>query len=291
MTLVFLIHGKPSAIRYRYYSARIRFMQPSMSAEGTSPQGDNGLCNDGSPLRVLIYGGCVSRDPFSEAQEYQLKLVDYIARSSLISSISSKPYPYKESDLSTISSSFQRRMVGWDLGSTYLKQQVVSGKYDVLLMDFMVERLSVVEPSPGVFITKSPEFAKSRIRLPKCPVISPWTRERFDYWCQAWKDFTRLLSDAGVMPKLRINQVYWSTLLPDGTHYTGWGNVDHINAELRRMYDRAQQDIPKEQFYEFTQQELAIDTNHQWGLSPFHFGQQYHEALLSKLNRENTNQA
>jgi len=243
------------------------------------------LGSDNTPLRVLIYGSCVSRDPFAAARDGRLELVGYIARSSLVSSMLSAPFPYKESDLEPISSPFQRKMVRGDLKSRELKQRLRLANYDILLIDLVDERICVEQPFPGTWITRSPEFLQSSIRLPKGSMpLLPWSEEKYRYWCWAWKEFVKMVTKYGEISRIRINKVYWSTLLPDGTHCNfDDTDIEHVNAELARMYDRMAQDIPMEQFYIFTSEELTLDVHHQWGASPYHYASRYWNALLAKL--------
>ncbi|MCL2736345.1 MAG: DUF6270 domain-containing protein [Propionibacteriaceae bacterium] len=243
------------------------------------------LCGRATPLNILIFGSCVSRDPLAIAPESCLHLVEYIARSSLISAFAAEPWPHSEEDLQAISSPFRRRMVQWDLGNTELRRQIEEHTFDILLMDLVDERFAVQETSPGVYVTLSNEFVEAKIELSGGPALAPWTEERFALWTSAWSEFVSVLGQSQQLHRLRINEVYWSSEFSDGT-YAPSGGVSHINACLQDMYDHMRHDIPEEQFYRFTTDELKLDKNHQWGIASYHFGRPYWDALLAKLYHE-----
>src|SRR5690625_4557605 len=107
---------------------------------------------------MLLYGSCVSRDMFEFLPE-QFTLVEYVARQSMISTIS-PPVPLPREP--ALKSDFQRRMVRGDfasaLGSSLHDRAT---EIDILVLDLIDERLGVIPVSGCRYLTRSQELLDS----------------------------------------------------------------------------------------------------------------------------------
>ena len=84
--------------------------------------------NERTARKILIFGSCVSRDPFTD-NVFGFKLVDYYARSSF-ASLSGEKFT-SPLDLSLIESKFQRRMIQRDASKLFLEALSLL-EYDIL---------------------------------------------------------------------------------------------------------------------------------------------------------------
>ena len=110
--------------------------------------------------RVSVFGSCISRDILDYDKEHFLPGA-YVARQSFISSLSPSPDVCIDPERINLTSSFQRRVVGWDINKKAF--EVLSdqkGPLDYLLVDFFEERFDLVEFG-GSIATYSNEFARS----------------------------------------------------------------------------------------------------------------------------------
>ena len=92
---------------------------------------------------IFIYGSCVSRDAFNFAEEGDFQIVDYYARSSLVSALA-PPLSPAMYPLEKITSNFRRRSVERDISKTLL-HALAQKSYHILLIDFVDERLHLVK--------------------------------------------------------------------------------------------------------------------------------------------------
>lgn len=117
-----------------------------------------------SQTSFFIYGSCVSRDVFRFAREGSFHIADYYARSSLISAMAPPVAVSGFYDLEKITSNFRRRSVERDLSKTLLNA-LTQKKYDILLLDFIDERISIMK----VKRTEERELCYSLYRIQGTP--------------------------------------------------------------------------------------------------------------------------
>ncbi|MDR1392410.1 MAG: DUF6270 domain-containing protein [Bifidobacteriaceae bacterium] len=241
------------------------------------------------PLRLLIYGSCVSRDAYELFEPAdRVELVDYVARSSVISAMSKRPFSGVSTD--AIASQFRRRVVGWDLASTHLKDLIAQANFDILLLDLVDERLPVLRRDRQTFATQSPEFIETGFQLGSEERILGFTEARFRLWRQAWRRLVRQLNKAGKLQAVRLNQVYWATKLPDGSDTPAYAadpaRHQQVNGALDQMYSEIGRYLNPSQVYQFLPSDLTSDPGHRWGLAAYHYPASYNQRLKAKLLAE-----
>ena len=239
-----------------------------------------------SPLRLLIFGSCVSRDILNYQQgDTQLVLVDYYARSS-IASMGARPIEMP-STVQSISSKFQRKMVERDIRKDFLND-LAGLQFDLLLIDLIDERFTLyVEPDGGV-CTLSLELSSTGFPSDsgKGSRISSGSEEFWRLWEAGWLILVNKLKCLGGLDRLRVNQVFWSSRTANGgnfePHYS-YRQIDSANQFLDRMYQRISADIPPGQFLRFDHRLMAGSITHKWGISPFHYVDAYYHAAIQQL--------
>ena len=239
-----------------------------------------------SPLRLLIFGSCVSRDILNYQQgDTQLVLVDYYARSS-IASMGARPIEMP-STVQSISSKFQRKMVERDIRKDFLND-LAGLQFDLLLIDLIDERFTLyVEPDGGV-CTLSLELSSTGFPSDsgKGSRISSGSEEFWRLWEAGWLILVNKLKCLGGLDRLRVNQVFWSSRTANGgnfePHYS-YRQIDSANKFLDRMYQRISADIPPGQFLRFDHRLMAGSITHKWGISPFHYVDAYYHAAIQQL--------
>ena len=239
-----------------------------------------------SPIRLLIFGSCVSRDILTYPHDNtQLALVDYYARCS-IASLGAHPIEMPSS-VQNIGSKFQRRMVERDIRKDFLND-LTGLQFDILLIDLIDERLNLYVEPEGKACTLSSElfssgFPKDSDRGSR---ISSGSEEFWRLWEVGWLILLNKLRGLGVLDRLRVNQVFWGSRTENGgnfePHYSG-RQIDSANQFLDRMYQRISADIPSEQFLRFDHGLMTGSIAHTWGISPFHYIDAYYHAAIQQL--------
>lgn len=217
--------------------------------------------------RVFIYGSCVSRDAFELTNKFQI--ASYVARSSVGSAFSQPVYSLQGSDLSANTSAFQQRMVSADIEKR-LAKDLLEQEFDVLLIDFIDERLAIAEIDGGV-ITLSPELSRCGISLDSTHIVRSGSEEHFSHFTQGWRKLTDLVNPR----KILVSRVFWAVLEDAGEAR----RAREANAYLRRLYDHVT-DTPGIAFIDYPPELLQADPAHRWGPSPFHFVSEFYNRTI-----------
>jgi hypothetical protein len=240
-------------------------------------------------MKILIYGSCVSRDIISHSQKNKLPidLVDYYARSSL-ASVVARPFESSiDIQLEKILSPFQRRMVERDVNKSFF-DDLDKLEYDILLVDLVDERLNIWVDDFDHVITLSSELSQTGFlnqgHIGR--VVVSGNEEFWERWLQGWSLFVERLRYLGKLHKLVINKVYWSLETEAGQEFGESYPAQRIlsaNKLLKRMYDRIEIDVSRGQIIEFPTSLLRSADSHKWGVSPFHYIDDYYAAALENL--------
>jgi hypothetical protein len=240
-------------------------------------------------MKVLIYGSCVSRDIFSHSQKNKssIELVDYYARSSL-ASVVARPFESSiDIQLEKILSPFQRRMVERDVNKSFF-DALDKLEYDILLVDLIDERLNIWVDDFDHVITLSSELSQTGFlnegRIGR--VVVSGSEEFWERWVQGWSLLVERLRYLGKLDKLIINKVYWSRETEAGQEFSTPYTAQRIlsaNKLLKRMYDRIEIDVSRGQIIDFPASLLRSADSHKWGVSPFHYIDDYYAAALENL--------
>ena len=98
--------------------------------------------------------------------------------------------------------------------------------------------------------------------------------------------FFNKLRHLGVLDRVRVNQVFWSSRTENGGNFEphfSRSRIDLANKFLDRMYQRVSVDVPSEQFLKFDRELMTGSITHRWGVSPFHYGDAYYHAAIQQL--------
>lgn len=232
------------------------------------------------PVRVFIWGSCVSRD----AMEFmpQARVVQYVARQSVISGSNEATDVVGE----PLVSPFQQRMADWDRvgrGPRLLGELVPDS--DLVLMDLCDERFGVYEVSPGVFVTRSVERMaqgtddawNENYRL-----IPFGCDEHFDLWAASMTQVLRRLRQLRRSHLLRVVALPWATLDTAGNPTPHSGELDAVDANLLNVrylewLERAGVRLVG------LETPAVADPEHKWGRAPFHYTRGVYEALVAEI--------
>ena len=235
-------------------------------------------------MRIKVYGGCVSRDIFNFDDANTMQLVGYHARSSLAtigSSNVAKRIPKKYYDsLSNIESKFQRRMVESDFNNEVIKSTAIND-YDFLLIDFLVDRLHLAEID-GKLVTRSVEFLRSGIKPDR--VINTFSDQYFTLWKKGVDNLFNTVNNTVGLEAIKINKVYWTNVAnnpQDSIVLSEKWDIEKNNAKLDAMYEYVEKILPSSSIIEIDKGLLVADSDHKWGLSPFHFTDDYYRRMIN----------
>lgn len=236
-------------------------------------------------MKCLILGSCVTRDAFEYSDAFEI--FGYHARSSFATLAKDnllRDVSLENLDLlENISSPFRKRMVAHDFNNTTL-QSIAKSEFDKVIIDLIDERFHLANIDNKI-VTRSTEFLASGINVNSS--INTFSDRFFALWCQGFDNFLELYKENNNLEDLLINQVYWAT-------HTSKGDILHQdkfppeliskhNVKLEKMYSYMNRVIPPENFLKFDSCVLQVDQDHKWGISPFHYIDDYYYAMISKL--------
>ena len=227
---------------------------------------------------ILIFGSCVSRDILNFDTEEHITLVDYYARSSFASAF--HPKIILDSYSNHLASAFQRRIVHADLVKDF-SYALTNLSFDNLLIDLIDERFDLFVFHSGQICTLSNELIASGFEYKHDlgRKVKSGSEEFFLLWEQGWIRFVQILQELGKLDTIRINKVYWAEKTMEGMdflpHYSAQ-QIKEANQFLDRLYTRISLDLPDSQFLHFEKSLMLGTTEHRWGLSPFHYIDDYY---------------
>lgn len=234
--------------------------------------------------KIFIFGSCVTRDVFRVANDGGFLIADYIARQSIISSIS-EGRGLQDEDIG-LASAFQRRLVLCDFNKTL--QSLLEERQDDswLMLDFIDERFPVIKKD-GSFFTKSDEFNTSELKNRMEPFEVVPLEERRELFREALPRFFKYISrylDAG---RCILHKTGWAD------RWLGKDGLLHEFASTRITTGNEDLNYYQETFVEYFHEKLKIIEapdrlgyeGHQWGNGPFHFTDEYYFSVFNQLNK------
>ncbi|WP_141103684.1 DUF6270 domain-containing protein [Cobetia sp. QF-1] len=238
--------------------------------------------------KITIFGGCCSRDTFNFNNEdgIDFRILSYHARTSIISMLSLPPKIFI--DTSSVPSKFNRRVVDGDIEKTVINELLASvSNGGMLIMDFLVERLNIIEIESGSFITRSSILQKiiRKKNIAYKNIIDGFSEERKDLFIKAWHDFYERCMHLGIEEKIIINKVYLTKKINDGTMFDKdtFDYIDEVNEQLTFIYEVISGYVPKTRIIEYNENLLIANKYHRWGLSPFHFIDDFYKHQKNKI--------
>lgn len=239
------------------------------------------------PIRAFIYGSCVSRDTFEFLRPFGYELIEYVARSSLVSAFSaSVEGPVRDWREAT---PFQRQQVERDASSALPSLiQARARDTDRLLWDITDERLGFYERTDGAVITNSIDLMKtSHAALDDGYALVPFGSDHhhdaFTAALFGWRD---LLEEVGLLPKLVVVAPAWA-------EWTGAGNPtpSSFGLEAKRAnvlmvrYLASIKDVLGVDPKRIVQPAAAVraDAAHKWGVAPFHYAEEVYQDMVGRI--------
>ena len=237
---------------------------------------------------LLIYGSCVSRDIFNLEESRSFKLTDYFARSSM-GSLASPPYSNTKA-LNRIPSAFRRRMVSHDFSKELLIADHKIARAHIILIDLIDERFDLIKLPTGQIITHSSELSESGLlnesMIDGYRSIQHGSEEHRELWLRGMYLFLDLLKKHKKLDRLIVNKVYWASEFEKDSQTefpVALKTIERANTELDWMYSHLGNELDPEQFLEFPARLLTADESHRWGISPFHYCDDYYKEALAQI--------
>lgn len=234
--------------------------------------------------KIFILGSCVSRDAFALEENSQYNIVSYLARTSFGSGFHHKKT--EGLDLSPIQSAFQRRMVENDI----LKQtvhQLTHCEFDWLVVDLIDERFNLFLSETDEVFTLSPELENNCQYNKQGKILVSGSDDFLKKWKSGWDNFIALAKQHGFLHKIVLNKVFWTNQTDTGGKvvddaYLSW--INENNAWLAKLYAHIEL-VGGIKTLEYPPNLLIADSEHQWGLSPYHYSKPLYLHLLAYLGR------
>ena len=240
--------------------------------------------------KIVIFGGCASRDVFRIVESTNFELKEYTARTTLASQFSRRGVSIKKSQISKLGSGFQQKMVLRDFSKNYF-DTIKDYNFDYLLMDFLIERSRLLLLSTGEILTYSKELQNTKFissLSDKGRLISPNSEERLRLWMQGWDAFVEVASSLGMFDKIVINKLYWAKIDEKDraiSSYSPYSDelIDSSNQYLSKIYDYCAKDIKLSNFLTYENKDFIANSKHEWGPSPFHYVDSFYYLTEKKL--------
>lgn len=234
---------------------------------------------------VFIYGGCVSRDAFTELGS-AVHLSGYVARQSLISAFNP---PARMLKAGKLTSTFQNRMLQGDINSNLIEklEECLTGT-DAIVIDLLVERLGVTRIRGGSFVTMSNELKQSRALESvrgQTRSVKFGTDEHFSLWFDAAVRLVDFLELNGMKSKTLILNTPWALRTDDGKNLAGNASMtsEEANEKYRRYYDALSLTLGLN-LYKIPDQHVLSSETHRWGAAPYHYVQPAYAGIVSRIS-------
>lgn len=256
------------------------------------------------PIKLSIFGSCTSRDILEYGKKGEFQLGAYVARQSVISSLS-KPINFNF-DNCFIKSAFQKRQIVNDFQKNTF-DILKESKSDYLVIDLIDERFNLAEYM-GSVVTVSNELVSSGIldnRFKKTQVeeIKNWKIYKLkkelkgksytfngclledyikEFCCKIKEIFEEknIIIHRAIMVDYYMNSSGNVVSFPKNYLY----HNKLINSKLNYMYYYFEKFLP-EAFVIDECKNYCADEKHKWGLAPMHYFNDYYLRVLYLLRK------
>lgn len=237
------------------------------------------------PVRVFVYGSCVSRDTLELAHAGEFNIVRYVARQSLLSMGRNAIEFWPEGF--SLKSKFQNEMAREDwLGSVWwrMTQQLEKG-IDLVLWDLTDERFGVYSFHDKARVTRTIDMVNTPLETVAAehtylPLGHP---EHLRWWRWLVQLFAQRLRDAGLFEKTVVLRVPWATETETGEPTPSSMGISATEAnELFAPYYEALQ-AEGYRIIDLSDFPVFAEPLHQWGLAPFHYTLEVYEQIIAQL--------
>lgn len=239
-------------------------------------------------LKVGIIGSCVTRDAFEVTNNvYDVKGA-YFPRASLISLMS------KEVEPSPTLINIEKQWVKWVLNNDYNKstlQQLKSISPDLICIDLIDERYDLVSINDS-YLTRSDELVKyivdvNNVSIEK--ILKMGCAETEAIFFEKAVCFCEKINNLFPGVLVVIHEARYSD------YYLENGNIQKFseerrflnaltNARLNIYYELLKEKIKNSISIRLDEQYVVSCKEHKWGLSPFHYINDYYVEFINKLN-------
>lgn len=246
-------------------------------------------------MKLSIFGSCVSRDILEMPSNNFITLKSYIARQSVVSSVS-KPIDIPIDDIK-LESNFQKKMVYNDIAKKTF-EILSSDESEFLLLDLVDERLKLVRCN-GTIITYSNEIQASQyISDPKFvnlemrkSVLSRYflqddLKDLDGYLDMFLSEIIKIYKEENIiLHKAYMLDSYISSdnAINSFTLYN-LKNNKKINDKLRYMYEYIENKMTNCKVIDICYKYKACE-NHKWGLSPMHYEEAYYKECIEIISK------
>lgn len=239
-----------------------------------------------------IFGSCVSRDLFTVPEAEYFECREYIARQSVLS-LSSEPIAVEESEISALTSKFQKEMVLNDLRKTTF-EKLKGSKSNYLIVDFIDERFRTVRIS-NCYLTMSNELVTSGYLEGKDFQVIETIKWKESMMDEELKPKVAQLAEKFCSIYKRSHIIVHMAKMVD--NYLGKDGEIHefapnyiennkkVNYLLDKMYDWLNSEISQMGGVIDISQNYLADENHKWGLSTMHFQPEYYQAVVREVEK------
>ncbi len=235
---------------------------------------------------VSIHGSCITRDVFNYITNENIKIKNYIARQSILSSVS---IPIKCSDDELkLESNFQKNVVLTDINKL-LFRKLESNKSKFFIIDLIDERFRIVKYKQSI-LTYSNELKRSEfLRGKKYEIINKFNIEDSlieesinNYICKLltiYNERSIIIHEAYFLNKYKaLNDKI--KLFDDNIIKSN----DMYNNFLNKCYSCIKKKIPNAYVVNISRYYLADEKN-RWGLEPYHYNENYYKDVLYKISK------
>jgi hypothetical protein len=224
-------------------------------------------------MKFSIIGSCVSRDILTAMNNDDLIGV-YVARTSL-ASVGSKPWlDAPQITFSDKIRPWHQRMLHIDFRKTHA-EHFARMKGDIVIIDLIDERGSLIEVEPGHYVTHSDILALSNFdQVSDKRKIATFSEEGFAAWTSALPRFASILLDNVPEDRIVIHHALFAG--PSKPSLLANSYLDRMYGELYRL-------LPKALPLRASPENFEAPRDHKWGYAPFHYVDGYYQELASAL--------
>ncbi|MCF3600439.1 DUF6270 domain-containing protein [Planktothrix agardhii 1032] len=225
---------------------------------------------------------------------------NYSARSSLISRVS---IPVKLDISQYLKQSklpnFESRMIKEDFEKNFSYLEKFEGF--TVIIDLIDERFSLIKLQDS-YITRSEQFVQSGIYsfLEKefgknIEYIHRGTYKDFDLWVESCKKFSEIMKKLQKNNIIIFHKVFQAKFYLKDTQLKEFEDIAKIelhNENLSYYYNVFEEICQPQHIIQVPSEKTIAQANHQWGLAPMHFTDEYYQECYSQLihitNNRNT---
>ncbi|MFW0108868.1 DUF6270 domain-containing protein [Rothia sp. P7181] len=231
-----------------------------------------------------MYGSCVSRDTFELVPAQDYKILNYVARQSVIamSRDASELFPSGVS----FSSKFQQRMVEGDWqGNAW--QEITSNKdnIDLLIWDIFDERHGAYRFDNGATVTRSSDLLGSELteHVSQAFLFVFGTDRHFNFWKYCVGYFVKSLKNARLFDKTVVIKVPWAEYFDSGESTPS--SMGTSAKEANNLYARYYDFLESLGFHmvDLSDYPVRAEPLHQWGKAPFHYTLDVYQEIIRQL--------